>query len=63
MCKPGPSCPRHPPGVSMVRVSMVRRTERRGVSEAAVLLEQQQQDGHIHGNIQETIRHWRGGAI
>lgn len=39
VCKPGPSYPRHPPGVSMVRVSMVRRTERLGVSEAAELLE------------------------
>uniref|UniRef100_A0A3B5Q877 Uncharacterized protein n=1 Tax=Xiphophorus maculatus TaxID=8083 RepID=A0A3B5Q877_XIPMA len=32
VCQPGPSCPRHPPGVSVVRVSMVRRTERCGVS-------------------------------
>lgn len=36
VCQPGPSCPRHPPGVSVVRASVVRRTERRGVSEAAV---------------------------
>lgn len=37
VCKPGPSYPRHPPGVSMVRVSMVRREDRQGVSEEAVL--------------------------
>lgn len=37
VCKPEPSYPRHPPGVSMVSVSMVRGEER-WVSEAAVMV-------------------------
>lgn len=37
-CKPGPSCPRHPPGVSMFSVSMVRtREQMRWVSIAVVV--------------------------